>query len=103
MKQKSEDSIVTIRSDIKKVIKFFWTNSTFKQKLASEAHKKLKIVHDVLEHLIKQKVILKTKVSTKQKRAEEAYYINPDYSNLRKIMEENETCFEFEEIVKLFQ
>lgn len=103
MKEKTEDNITTVRADIKKVVKFFWANSTFKQKLASEAHKKLKITHNVLEHLLKHKVVLTTKVSTKQKRSEEAYYINPNYSNLRKIMEENETCSEFEQIVKFFQ
>lgn len=98
-----ESKDLTLRQDLKQVIKFFWQGSSFRQKLASEANKKLRAYSNIMEILIKQKVIQVTTVTTKQKRADKAYFIDPSYSNLRKIMEENDTCLEFEKIVNLFQ
>jgi hypothetical protein len=51
--------------------------------------------------LLKQKVIIKTNITTKQKRNDYRYKIDPSFSNLRKIMEENDSCVEFEEIIKI--
>jgi hypothetical protein len=98
---RNEDS--RLKQDLKRIIKFFWQGSSFKQKLASEVNKKLRVYSNMIDSLIKEKVIQTTTVTTKQKRADKAYFINPKYSNLRKIMEENETCLEFEEIVNLLQ
>ncbi len=102
-KQNYESEEVRLRKDLKQIIKFFWQSSSFKQKLASEANKKLRIYSNMMEYLIEHKIIKVTSVTTKQKRADKAYFIDPEYSNLRKVMEENETCLEFERIVRLLQ
>lgn len=91
-----------LRHDLKQVIKFFWSSSAFQQKTEEETLKKLRDYTRIIEKLIKEKVILKISVTTKQKRNDTAYKINPDYSNLRKIMEENNSCYEFDRIIKLF-
>jgi hypothetical protein len=91
----------TIRNKIKKILRFFWENGTFKQKLASEARKKLNTHTLALDNLIENKIILTTSVKSKQKSTDQAYYLNPKYSNLRKIFEENKTCYELETIIKI--
>ena len=45
-------------------------------------------------------VINKITVTTSQKRNDNAYIINEEFLDLRKIFEENNTCNEFEIIVK---
>ncbi|GAB6192756.1 RNA-binding domain-containing protein [Desulfocastanea catecholica] len=89
-------------NEIKKVIRFFWSNGAFKNKLASEIRKKFKSRNDIIDKLIKNKVIITTTTNTRQKRNDLIYLINPYYSNLRKIIEENQTCNEFEKIVTFF-
>ncbi|WP_372998301.1 NACHT domain-containing protein [Sulfurimonas sp.] len=98
-KRKSKET--NIRDSVKRVIKHFWSGSSFREKTADDTHKKLRDVSQILEKLLKQKVLIKTKKTTKQKRLNDIYYINPEYSNLRKIMEENETCKELETVVNL--
>lgn len=99
--QKTKDS--KTRCDLLKIIKFFWSNSCFRQKLASDANKRLRMCSNVLNILLNEKIILKTTVTTSQKRADPAYFINPIYSDLRKVMEENKTCSDFERIMKKIQ
>ena len=86
---------------LKHIIKFFWSGSTFKSKTEEETLKKLRTYNQLLSKLLKQKVIIKTNITTKQKRNDYRYKIDPSFSNLRKIMEENDSCVEFEEIIKI--
>jgi hypothetical protein len=103
IEQVYESEEASLRKDLKQIIKFFWQGSAFKQKLASGANKKLRSHSHIVDCLIEKGVIETTTVTTKQKRADKAYFISPLYSNLRKVMEENETCLEFEEIVNFLQ
>lgn len=96
-KQKYEN--LDIRIDLKQIIKFFWSSSTFRQKTEAEARRKLRTHTRLLDILLKEKIIQQSHVQTRQKRRDTVYKIDPKYSNLRKIMEENNTCSEFEEIV----
>lgn len=103
-KQVYENEEVSLRKNLKQIIKFFWQSSSFKQKLASETRKKLRNHSNILESLIRKGIIKTTTVTTKQKRVDKLYYIDDlHYSNLRKVMEENETCLEFEKIINLLQ
>lgn len=102
-KEKSEKKCDSLRKDLKQIFKFFWSSSAFKQKTKEEMYKKLRSNSQLLEILIDKSIILKEQVTTKQKRNDVAYSINSKYSNLRKIMEENDTCFEFEDIVQMVQ
>lgn len=102
-KEKSEKKYDSLRKDLKQIFKFFWSSSAFKQKTEEEMYKKLRSNNQLLEILIGKGIILKKQVTTKQKRNDVAYSINSKYSNLRKIMEENDTCFEFEDIVRMVQ
>ena len=90
-----------IRHDLKQIIKFFWINSVFRQKTKEETHRKLSKYNRILKILIDHNVLIEVNISTRQKRNDIAYKLNVKYSNLRKIMEENESCPEFEEIVNL--
>lgn len=101
IEQLYDDEDLALRHGIKRILRFFWQGSAFKQKLASEASTKLQTVSKILDALVKNKVILKSTVTTKQKRKDKAYSINPEYSNLRKVMEENDTCLEFDRIIHM--
>jgi len=99
--QRLEEQDTDLRKDLKHIIKFFWSGSTFKSKTEEETLKKLRTYNQLLSKLLKQKVIIKTNITTKQKRNDYRYKIDPSFSNLRKIMEENDSCVEFEEIIKI--
>jgi len=100
---KLEDNIINLRKDLKQIIKFFWSHSTFRQKTEEEVNKKLRDYANIIKVLKKEKILKSISVSTKQKRNDTAYNFSEKYLNLRKIMEENETCNEFEEILKIVQ
>ncbi len=105
--QKSEKKLMyenlDIRINLKQIIKFFWSSSAFRQKSEAETRKKLRTHTRLIDILIKEKIIQQVHVHTKQKRHDTAYQINSEYSNLRKIMEENYTCSEFEKIVSIVE
>jgi hypothetical protein len=94
---------LNLRKNLKQILKFFWQNSSFRQKQKDEVRKKLKRHNDIIEKLLGYKVLVEVSVVTKQKRNDKAYKIDAKYNNLRKIMEENSTCSEFEEIIQLFE
>ncbi len=89
-----------LRSKLIRIIRLFWTGSSFRDKLSEDIRKKLKGNSLVLDRLLSIEVIQSKKESTPQKRSHLMYFINPKYSNLRKVMEENATCYEFDEIIK---
>ena len=88
------------RKNIKRIIMYFWNNGYFTDKLEREAKSRFKNIYQTFEALISIEVILTKKLATTQKRQDTLYYISPKYLDLRKIFEENDTCFEFELIVK---
>jgi len=90
-----------LRKELKRIFRLFWQGSTFKQKLKNDIRSKMKNNNQLIDFLVSEDIILEITVSTKQKRNDKAYKVNSKYSNLRKIMEENSTCSEFEEIVKI--
>ncbi|MEV3815885.1 hypothetical protein RI537_07105 [Aeromonas salmonicida] len=92
-----------IRKNVKRCLKIFWGNGAFKQRLASEVTKKMNKSPSILASLISKKIILTTKITSSQKNNDLAYYINQKYSNLRKVMEENDSCLEFEEVMRLIE
>lgn len=88
------------RKNIKRIITYFWNNGYFTDKLEREAKGRFKNIYQTFEALVSTEVILTKKLATTQKRQDTLYYISPEYLDLRKIFEENDTCFEFELIVK---
>lgn len=100
-KEQAEQADDYLRTGLKKILKFFWTGSAFKQKTEEELAKRLRDYHRLFEQLVKEKVFMKKSVTTKKKRSEACYVLHDDYSDLRKIMEENESCIEFEKIIKI--
>jgi hypothetical protein len=91
----------SLRNDLKRVFRLFWQGSTFKQKLKNEIRKKMKNNNKLIDLLVEKDILIEVNVVTSQKRHDKAYKINKKYSNLRKIMEENNTCSEFEEIITI--
>ncbi len=89
-----------IRREVKRILNYFWSGSYFTRKLASEANNKFKNNYLTFQALIAMDVINKITVTTSQKRNDNAYIINEEFLDLRKIFEENNTCNEFEIIVK---
>ena len=95
------DQEEVLRNELKRIFRLFWQGSTFKQKLKNEIRKKMKNNNQLIDLLVEKIIITEVKVVTSQKRHDKAYKINNKYSNLRKIMEENNTCSEFEEVVTI--
>lgn len=96
--QNQKDS--DLRKSLKEIFKCFWSGSSFKIKREEELNKKIKKYNQLVKILIKESIIITDQQTTKQKRNDKVMYINSDYSNLRKIMEENNTCNEFEVVIK---
>ena len=101
-KKTFDEKNLDIRKVLKQIIRLFWQGSTFRQKLKDEIRKKMKNNNHIIDILVKRGVIDEIKVVTAQKRNDKAYRLNTNYGNLRKIMEENESCVEFEKIVNMF-
>lgn len=89
-----------IRKNLKRIITYFWQGSFFVQKLASEARNRFKHCMNLFTSLIDLGVIIENKVTTHQKRQDIAYQISTEHISLKKIFEENDTCVEFELILK---
>lgn len=98
-KKNENDFESDIRNILKKIFRLFWQNSSFRQKQKDEIRKKMKNNNDIVDILLKNNILEEVSVVTKQKRNDKAYRVNEDFSNLRKVMEENNTCSEFEFIV----
>ena len=96
--KKYEQENSNLRQDLKQIIKFFWSGSAFKERREEEVLKKLRNYNLLVEKLLKLKIIQRIPVTTKQKRNDYIFKVDSKYSNLRKVMEENETCYEFENI-----
>lgn len=88
------------RRNVKRIISYFWNNGYFTDKLEREAKSRFKNINQTFEKLIQIGVVLTKKHSTPQKRMDTLYYLSEDYLDLRKIFEENTTCYEFESILK---
>jgi hypothetical protein len=97
--QSSQEEV--LRNELKRIFRLFWQGSTFKQKLKNEIRKKMKNNNKLIDLLVEKNIFIEANVVTSQKRHDKAYKINKKYANLRKIMEENNTCSEFEEIVTI--
>ena len=93
----------SLRNEVKIIIRYFWVGSSFRKKLANGVNKKLQKYHTLIKKLKKLNVIKVETTTTKEKRADDQYYISSEYSDLRKIMEENETCPEFEKIITMLK
>lgn len=87
------------RRNVKRIISYFWNNGYFTDKLEREAKNRFKNIYQTFEKLINIGVILSKKQATSQKRQDTLYYIADDYLDLRKIFEENMSCYEFELIL----
>ncbi|ALF58825.1 ATP-binding protein [Psychrobacter urativorans] len=88
------------RRNVKRIISYFWNNGYFTDKLEREAKNRFKNIYQTFENLCDIGVILAKKQSTSQKRQDTLYYISDDYLDLRKIFEENNSCYELESIIK---
>lgn len=88
------------RRSVKRIISYFWNNGYFTDKLEREAKNRFKNIYQIFERLMSIGVILSKKQATSQKRQDTLYYISDDYLDLRKIFEENMSCYEFELILK---
>ncbi|WP_336948460.1 NACHT domain-containing protein [Acinetobacter junii] len=89
-----------IRKNLRRIITYFWQGSFFVQKLASEARNRFKHCMNLFSSLIDLGVIIESKVTTQQKRQDIAYQISTTHISLKKIFEENDTCVEFELILR---
>lgn len=88
------------RRNVKRIVSYFWNNGYFTDKLEREAKNRFKNIYQTFENLISIEVILAKKQSTSQKRQDTLYYISDDYLDLKKIFEENMSCYEFESILR---
>ncbi|HHK8502144.1 TPA: NACHT domain-containing protein [Vibrio parahaemolyticus] len=91
---------VDLKSKILKCISLFWFNSEFKIMTKEEIERKMKKDNQTLVKLIDLNVIKRTRFTDKKKRNQNSYEISKDFSNLRKVMEENNSCLELENIIK---
>ncbi len=96
----NEQASNEVRKNLKRILSYFWHGGYFTNKLASEANNRFKNINNTFQSLIDLNVIRVIRITTSQKRQDLAYRISDDYINLRKIFEENETCVEFEVLVK---
>ena len=90
-----------LREHLKKIFRYFWQNSAFKQRCVSKVTDEFKDIPQIL-HLLLEFGVIKEDIATSHKPHEKTYSVSTEYSNLRKIMEENKTCSEFEKVVKFF-
>ncbi|EOX1576436.1 hypothetical protein ACPD0P_001655, partial [Vibrio cholerae] len=93
------DKEIDLKSKILKCISLFWFNSEFKVMTKEEIERKMKKDNYTLTKLIDLNVIKKTRFTNKKKRNQNSYEISKDFSNLRKVMEENNSCLELENII----
>ncbi|ELH5151995.1 NACHT domain-containing protein [Vibrio cholerae] len=93
------DEEIDLKSKILKCISLFWFNSEFKVMTKEEIERKMKKDNYTLTKLIDLNVIKKTRFTNKKKRNQNSYEISKDFSNLRKVMEENNSCLELENII----
>jgi hypothetical protein len=93
----------SIKHDLKQILRLFWSNSAFREKSKGEVHGKLSKYNNLIEILLRNDILFKVTRNTRHKRNYIAYKLNNKYSDLRKIMEENETCNDFEEVVKIIE
>ncbi|ALO36411.1 hypothetical protein CMT41_17925 [Colwellia sp. MT41] len=83
------------RTNVIRCLKLFWSNGRFKEKLLVNINKKMKNHSHVLGMLIKIGVLEVSRSST----STQVYNVSNKFSNLRKVMEENNDCVEFENIM----
>lgn len=91
---------IDLKSKILKCISLFWFNSEFKVMTKEEIERKMKKDNQTLVKLIELNVIKRTRFTDKKKRNQNSYEISKEFSNLRKVMEENNSCLELENIIK---
>jgi hypothetical protein len=96
--QNQKDS--DLRKSLKEIFKCFWSGSSFKIKREEDLNKKISKYNQLVKLLEKESIIIMDQKTTKEKRNDKVMYINNNYSNLRKIMEENNTCTVFESLIK---
>ena len=97
-KKNSEEA--DLKSKILKCISLFWFNSEFKVMTKEEIERRMKKDNLTLTKLINLNVIKKARFTDKKKRNQNSYEISKEFSNLRKVMEENNSCLELENIIK---
>lgn len=98
---KEDNNQLDIRNNLKKILKLFWNNSSFREKLDLDIHRKTKHQAVFFNSLLRSDIVQSKYVKSKNKKPDTKYFINPKYSNLRKVMEENDSCLEFEQIIEL--
>ncbi|MDD9194829.1 NACHT domain-containing protein [Aliivibrio sp. S3MY1] len=99
LSNKNSDSF-DLKSKILKCISLFWFNSEFKVMTKEDIERKMKKDSQTLVKLVSLNVIKKTRFTDKKKRNQNSYEISKEFSNLRKVMEENNSCLELENIIK---
>ncbi|WP_231900395.1 hypothetical protein [Helicobacter cinaedi] len=90
-----------LRKKLKTIIKFFWSRGCFQPKSEDEVRRHLGGFDRLFKVLLDKKILKTEKKSDKHKRENTYWFLNNEYSDLRKIMEENDTCRDFEHIVSL--
>ncbi|NIF56812.1 NACHT domain-containing protein [Enterobacter sp. Ap-916] len=86
---------------VRDVVRFFWKGMGFKILPKQSVHNKFKKNHALLEKLVSISFLKEKKVTTSRERKEPHYYIADEFDGIRKIMEENQTCIEFERVKKI--
>lgn len=86
---------------LRDIIRFFWKGVGFKVISKQTVNNKFKNNHLLLEKLLSISFLKETKITTTRERKEPHYFISDDFNGVRKIMEENETCIEFERVKKM--
>jgi hypothetical protein len=88
---------------LRDVIKFFWKGVGFKILPKQSVNNKFKNHNELLKKLISISFLKEKKVTTTRERMEPHYYIEESFNGVRKIMEQNRTCIEFERLKKLMR
>lgn len=99
--QRTTEAHANLKRNILQIIQYFWKYSEFRKVKREALFKDFPKHTTLIEQLIKLNVLKLIKATTHQKRNDSYYIITGEYTNLRKVMEENSTCFELDKIVKL--
>lgn len=86
---------------VRDITRFFWKGIGFKVIPKQTVHNKFKNNHVLLEKLVSIYFLKEKKITTTRERKEPHYYISDEFDGIRKIMEENDTCIEFERVKKM--
>lgn len=88
---------------LRDVIRFFWKGIGFKIIPKQNVNNRFKNNYALLDKLLSISFLKEKKITTTRERKEPHYYISEEFDGVRKIMEENQTCVEFERVKKMMR